>query len=144
MALPYLIYCTKNAFLDSNFFLNFSSCKKFQHEHYEQISGTLKSTKSKTSNLLLSVIKTALRGPIQRCCSILIGFLILSFPPQDPDSVGPLTGAEQSIVVTTASCCLWTAASAPGGISETRSPLTTCRKMKHKWLQIIEGFELKN
>ena len=77
------------------------------NEHYEQISGTLKSTKSKTSNLLLSVIKTALRGPIQRCCSILIGFLILSFPPQDPDSVGPLTGAEQSIVITTASLCLY-------------------------------------
>ena len=58
------------------------------------------------------------------------GFLALSFPPEDPDSEGPLTGTEQSVVVTTASCRLWMAATAPGGTSETRSPLTTCRKMK--------------
>jgi len=53
------------------------------------------------------------------------GFFALSFPPADTDSVGPLTGVEQSIAVTTASCRLCAAATAPGGTSETRSPLTT-------------------
>lgn len=58
------------------------------------------------------------------------GFLVLSFPPEDPDSEDPLMGTQQRVAVTTASCRLWVAATAPGETSETRSPLTTCRNMK--------------
>lgn len=39
-------------------------------------------------------------------------------------------GTQQSVAVVTASCLPWVAATAPGEISETRSPLTTYRNMK--------------
>lgn len=51
--------------------------------------------------------------------------LALSFPPKEPDSEVPRAGGEQRSAVTTASCLLWAAATAPGGTSVTRSPLTT-------------------
>lgn len=54
------------------------------------------------------------------------GFFALSFPPEDPVSDG--TGVAHKSDVTTASCLLCAAATAPRGTLQTRSPLTTYKQ----------------